>query len=170
VPELDNSLLLQYIFPLIFHLKTYFSELLRAVVMIIMRRMMMMMMITTILLITPTKQQPVTAMTMVITVIVIIVTIKVCKYLGIEESHQLEYKKKKGKLKKESLKRLKLVLDTKLSPNNKQQGTGMLAVTVLIYIFGNIKWHQEEGRKLFRKTRKLLSIHGQHRLEADIDH
>jgi hypothetical protein len=52
-------------------------------------------------LITPTKQQTVTVMTMVITVIIIIVKIKVCKYLEIEENHEIEYKNEKGKLKTE---------------------------------------------------------------------
>jgi uncharacterized membrane protein len=102
VLELNNSLLPQYIFPYIFQLETYLSELLRVVVMtMMMMMMMMMMMITTRILITPTKQQTVIVMTMVITVIVIIVKIKVCKYLETEENHETEYKNEKGKLKAE---------------------------------------------------------------------
>jgi hypothetical protein len=45
-----------------------------------------------------------------------------------------------------------------------------LAVPVLRYSFGIINWHQEELQKLDRKTRKLLIIHGQHHLKADVDH
>jgi hypothetical protein len=44
-----------------------------------------------------------------------------------------------------------------------------LAVPVLRYSFGIINWHQEEIQKLDRKTRKMLTIHGQHHLRADID-
>ena len=87
----------------IFQLETYLSELLRAIA----KKLMKIMMITTRILITPTKQQTETVMTMVITVIIIIVTIKMCKYLQIEESHEIEYKNEKGKLKTEYLKRLR---------------------------------------------------------------
>jgi iron-sulfur cluster repair protein YtfE (RIC family) len=68
-----------------------------------------------------------------------------------------------------NLRRLRLVLDTKLSAKNKIQAIGALAVPVLKYSFGIINWHQEELRKLDRKTRKLLIIHGQHHPKADVD-
>jgi len=32
-----------------------------------------------------------------------------------------------------------------------------------------VNWHQEEQQKLDRKTRKLLTIHGQHHPKADVD-
>jgi iron-sulfur cluster repair protein YtfE (RIC family) len=44
-----------------------------------------------------------------------------------------------------------------------------LAVPVLRYNFGIVNWHQEELQKLYRKTRKLLTIHGQHHPKADVD-
>jgi hypothetical protein len=50
------------------------------------------------------------------------------------------------------------------------QATGSLAVPVLRYSFGIINWHQEEVQKLDRKTRKILTIHGQHHPRADTDH
>jgi hypothetical protein len=37
------------------------------------------------------------------------------------------------------------------------------------YCFGIFNWHQEELQKLERKTGKLLTIHGQHHLKADVD-
>jgi hypothetical protein len=49
------------------------------------------------------------------------------------------------------------------------QATESLAVPTLRYSFGIIKWHQEEIQKLDRKTRKMLTIHGQHHPRADID-
>jgi hypothetical protein len=95
---------------------------------------------------------------------------KACKYLGIEESHDREHKNEKERLKKEYLRRLRLVWNTELSAKNKIQVVGELAVPVLRYSFGIINWRQEELRKLDRKTRKLLTIHGQHHPKADVDH
>ena len=62
---------------------------------------------------------------------------KAYKYLGTEESFDIQHKKEKEKLKKEYLQRLRLVLGTELSPKNKIQATGSLAVPVLRYSFGN---------------------------------
>ena len=95
---------------------------------------------------------------------------KAYKYLGIEESFDILHKNEKEKLKKKYLKRLRLVLGTELSAKNMIQATGSLAVPVLSYSFGIINWHQEELQKLDRKTRELLTIHGQHHPKADLDH
>jgi hypothetical protein len=72
-------------------------------------------------------------------------------------------------LKKEYLRRLRLVLATELSAKNKIQAIGALAVPVLRYSCGIINWHQEELRKLGRETRTVLTIHGQHHPKADVD-
>jgi hypothetical protein len=56
-------------------------------------------------------------------------------YLGMEESHNIEHKDEKEKLKKEYLRWLRLVLGTKLSAKNKIQAAGSLAVPVLRYSF-----------------------------------
>ena len=64
---------------------------------------------------------------------------------------------------------MRLVLGTELSAKNKIQAIGSLAVPVLIYSFGIVKWHEEELQKLDRKTRKLLNIHGQHNTKADVE-
>jgi hypothetical protein len=49
------------------------------------------------------------------------------------------------------------------------QAIGSLVIPVLRYSFGTINWHQEEIQKLDRKTRKMLTFHGQHHPKADID-
>ena len=67
------------------------------------------------------------------------------------------------------MRRLRLVLGTELSAKNKIQAIGSLAVPVLRYSFGIVNWHREELQKLDRKTRKLLTIHGQHHPKADVD-
>ena len=94
---------------------------------------------------------------------------KASKYLGIEENFDIQHKNEKERLKKEYLRRLRLVLGTELSAKNKIQGIGSLAVSVLRCSFGTVNWHQEELQKLDRKTRKLLTIHGQHHPKADVD-
>jgi hypothetical protein len=96
-------------------------------------------------------------------------TRKAYRYLGIEESHDMQHKNKKEKLKKQYLRRFRLVLTTELSAKYEIQAIGVLAVPVLRYSFGIINWHQAELRKLGRKTRKLLTIHGQHHPKAGVD-
>jgi len=71
-------------------------------------------------------------------------------------------------MKKEYLRRLRLVLGTELSAKYKIQAIGSLAVPALRYSFG-INWHQEELQNLDRKTGKLLTIYGQHHPKADVD-
>ena len=83
---------------------------------------------------------------------------KAYKYLGIEESFEVQHKNEKEKLKKEYLRRLRLVLGTELSAKNKIQAIGSLTLPVLRYSFGIVNWHQEELQNLDRKTRKLLTI------------
>ena len=65
---------------------------------------------------------------------------KAYKYLGAEESFDIQHKNEKEKLKKEYLKRLILVLGTELSAGNKIQAIGSLAVPVLRYSFGIVNW------------------------------
>jgi len=68
---------------------------------------------------------------------------KAYKYLGIEESFNIQHKNKKETLKKEYLKRLRLILGTKLSAKNKIQEIGSLAVPVFRYSFGNVNWYKK---------------------------
>jgi hypothetical protein len=51
----------------------------------------------------------------------------------------------------------------------KKQATGTWAIPVLRYSYGIINWYQEEIQKLDRKTRKMLTIHGEHHPGADTD-
>jgi hypothetical protein len=44
-----------------------------------------------------------------------------------------------------------------------------LAIPVLRYSFGIVNWHPEELQKLDRKTRRLLTNHGQHHPKANVD-
>jgi sortase (surface protein transpeptidase) len=86
-------------------------------------------------------------------------TMKAYKYLSVKESHNIEHKKEKDRLKKEYIRRLRLILSTELSAKNKMHAIGSLAIPVLRLSFEIINWHQEEIQKLDRKTRKILTIH-----------
>ena len=63
---------------------------------------------------------------------------KTYKYLCREESFDIQRKNEKEELKKEYLRRLRLVLGAELSAKNKIQAIGSLAVPVLRYSFGNV--------------------------------
>jgi hypothetical protein len=80
-------------------------------------------------------------------------TMKTYKYLGVDRSHNIEHKKEKDRLKKEYIRRLRLILSTEMSAKNNMQAIGSLAIPVLRYSFGIINWHQEQIQKLDRKTR-----------------
>jgi len=60
-------------------------------------------------------------------------------------------------------------LSTELGTKYKIQTVGSLAVPVLKYSVGIINWGQEEQQKPDKKTRKLLTIHGDRHTKADID-
>jgi hypothetical protein len=95
--------------------------------------------------------------------------VKAYKYLGVEDSHNIEHKNEKENLKKEYVRKVRLILSTELSARNKMQAIGSLAVPVLRYSFGIMNWHQEEMQKLDGKTRKMLTSHGQQHRRANID-
>jgi len=73
------------------------------------------------------------------------------KYLGIEESFDIQHKNEKEKQKKEYLRRMRLVLGTELSAKYKIQAIGSLAVPVRTYCFGIVNCHQEKLQKLAGK-------------------
>eukprot|EP00957_Ditylum_brightwellii_P012297 929381-Ditylum_brightwellii.AAC.1 len=43
------------------------------------------------------------------------------------------------------------------------------AIPVMRYTFGIIKWNKDELLKLDQKTRKLLTAHGLHHMQADVN-
>jgi hypothetical protein len=72
------------------------------------------------------------------------------------------------KMRKEYLRRFRLVLGTELNAMNKIQAIGSLALPVLRYNFGIVNW-PKELQKQDTKMSKLLPIHGQHHPKADVD-
>jgi len=65
---------------------------------------------------------------------------KAYKHLDIEENFDIRHRNEKEKLKKEYLRRLRLVLGTELSAKYKIEAIGSLAVPVLRYSFGIFNW------------------------------
>jgi hypothetical protein len=53
--------------------------------------------------------------------------------------------------------------------NKLNTSNGIIALLVLSYSFGIINSHQKEVQKLNRKTRKMVTIQGQHHLTEDTD-
>jgi hypothetical protein len=94
---------------------------------------------------------------------------KAYKCLCIEDKYDIHHKNEIEMLEEEYLSRLRLVLGTELSAKNTIQATLSLAVPVLRFSFGTVNWHQAELQTLDRKTRKLLTTHGQHHTRADLD-
>jgi hypothetical protein len=80
---------------------------------------------------------------------------------GTDKKYNIEYKNEKQNL-KEYVSRLRFILNTQLSAKNKIQATGTFVAAILRYSFAVTNCHQEEIQKLDRRTRKMLTIHGQH--------
>jgi len=73
----------------------------------------------------------------------------------------------KERLKQEYRRRLRMILKSELNARNKITAIGALAVLVLRYSFGIIKWRTQEIKRIDRKTRKMLTMHKIHHPKAD---
>ena len=91
------------------------------------------------------------------------------KYLGILEIDGVMEDEMKMKFRKEYLRRLRLVLKSKLNGRNKFQAINTWAVALLRYGAGIIKWNKEELQNLDRKSRKLLTLYGAFHPKSDVD-
>jgi hypothetical protein len=84
-------------------------------------------------------------------------SMKSCKYMGVEDSHNMEHN-------------MRIRIDSEHKAKcDKMKANGTLAVPALRYSFGIISSHQGEIQKLDRKTRKILTIHGQHHPRVGFD-
>jgi hypothetical protein len=91
------------------------------------------------------------------------------KYLGILELTQIKHTEMKTQIRTEYVKRIKNILSSELSGRNKIISINTLAVPVVRYSAGIIKWTRHEIQELDRKTRKLLTIHRGFAMRADVD-
>jgi hypothetical protein len=91
------------------------------------------------------------------------------KYLGILELDQIKHNKMKEQLKAEYVKRVKAILSSQLTARNKITTINTLAVPVMRYSGGVVKWTRLELQEIDRKTRKLITIHRGLAMRADVD-
>ena len=75
----------------------------------------------------------------------------------------------KEKIRKEYLRRVRLILRTELNGKNKIEAVNSLAVPVVQYSFGIIDWKISELKKIDTKTRKLLNMHKMLHPKADVE-
>lgn len=93
----------------------------------------------------------------------------VYKYLGINEHDGIQHKNMKKQLTKEYYRRTREILKSQLNAKNTSTAITSLAVPIIQYSFGIIKWTLAELRKIDQQTRKLMNMHGALHPRADID-
>ena len=94
---------------------------------------------------------------------------QVYKYLGVDESNGIQHSTMRERLRREYFRRVTMVLRTELYGRNKVLAINGLALPVLTYSFGVIRWRTTDLQQLDRRTRKLLTMHGVHHPSADVD-
>lgn len=81
------------------------------------------------------------------------------KYLGVAQNVTQDTAHVKATLRSRYKARLRQIWGSQLSAKNKVEATNVLAVPVLLYSFGVLKWNVDELKNLDRETRKLMNIH-----------
>ena len=81
------------------------------------------------------------------------------RYLGIDQHSTQDANGVKMALRSKYRQRLRKIWESELSGINKVAATNMLAVPVLLYSFGVLKWTREELRELDSSTRKMMHLH-----------
>ena len=93
---------------------------------------------------------------------------KVYKYLGVDESSGIQHATMKQKLKKELVRRTRLILKSELNSKNRITAISMLAIPVITYSFNISDWNLREVTRLDIKIRKMVTTHSMHHSKADI--
>ena len=62
-----------------------------------------------------------------------------------------------------------MILGTELSSSNKIMAINSLAIPVLSYSFGVVKWSKTDVQGMDRKTRKILTMFKMHHPRADTE-
>ena len=93
---------------------------------------------------------------------------KVYKYLGVDDSSGIQHATMKQKLKKELVRRTRLILKTELNSNNRITAINTLAIPVITYSFNILYWNLSEVKRLDIKIRKMMTTRSMHHPKADI--
>jgi hypothetical protein len=91
------------------------------------------------------------------------------KYLGILQLNDIKNSAVKEKTTAEYKRRVKAILRTELRGKNKIEAINSLAIPVVRYTGGIIKWNKEDLQNMDRATRKLLCAHRGFAQKDDVD-
>ena len=90
-------------------------------------------------------------------------------FLGVLENCGIHHNQIKQGIACEYKRRLRLILSSELSGRNKLQAINALALPVIRYTAGIVRWPVNTLEELDRQTRKLLTIHRGLHPRSDID-
>jgi hypothetical protein len=91
------------------------------------------------------------------------------KYLGILQLNDIKHEDMKSQIKKEYRKRIRAVLNTQLTAKHKIISINTLAIPVVRYTGGIIKWTQSELQEMDRNTRKLMTCYRGFAKRSDVN-
>ena len=91
------------------------------------------------------------------------------KYLGILEADGVKHEEMKNQIKKDHIRRVRIILKSKLNGGNINSVINSRAVSIIGYGAGIIRWTKMELEELDRRTRKLMTMYGAHHPKADVD-
>ena len=90
-------------------------------------------------------------------------------YLAILETDKIKEKEMKEKFSREYLRRLRLILRSKLNGRNKIMAVNTWVASVMRYGAGILRWNTDELKSLDRRNRKFMTMHGALHPKSDID-
>ena len=91
------------------------------------------------------------------------------KYLGVLEGAGIKTKEMKVNVRKEYLRRVKLVAGSKLYAGNLVCAVNVWAVSVVRYTAGILEWSDNELKAMDVKTRKILTMNGAFHMQSSVD-
>ena len=94
---------------------------------------------------------------------------EVYKYLGVNEGSEIKQAMMKEKLRKEFIRRVRIIMKTELNSKNRINAINTIAVPVISYSFDIIKWNLDEIKRIDTKIRKQLTCHRMHHPKSNTD-
>ena len=91
------------------------------------------------------------------------------KYLGVLEGAGIKTREMKEMVRKEYLRRVKLVAGSKLYAGNLVSAVNVWAVSVVRYTAGILEWNDGELKAMDVKTRKILTRNGVFHMQSSVD-
>ena len=93
---------------------------------------------------------------------------KYYKYLGVNESDGIQHAKMKEQIKKECIRRVRLITETELNAKNRILAVNTLALPVMTFSYNIINLNLNELKKINVKIRKLLTFQRMHQPKEDV--